>query len=85
MKAVGFPTELESERIPSRIKPSLDFMIFAIQSVASLSAGSVLYLASWELVNLLTLPFLLAMFLAALALPRHPAGAAQPASSPVSG
>lgn len=77
----------ESYRPGERFKAQAanDFMIFATQAVASLSAGTVLYLASWEIVNLLTLPFLLAMFFATVALHRHLTGVAQPVSSPASG
>lgn len=77
----------ESYRPAERFKAQAanEFMIFAIQSVASLSAGSVLYLAGWEMVNLLTLPFLLTMFLATLALHRHLARAAPPVPASASG
>ncbi len=42
-----------------------DFTIFAIQSFASLSAGTVLFRANWEILNLINLPFL-ALTLAAI-------------------
>lgn len=43
-----------------------DFSILAVQSLTSLSAGSVLFAASWDVLNLMALPFLL-LNLAALA------------------
>jgi MFS family permease len=42
-----------------------DFTIFAIQSFTSLSAGTVLFRANWEILNLINLPFL-ALTLAAI-------------------
>jgi MFS family permease len=36
-----------------------DFTVFGTQSLASLSAGTVIFLASWNVLILLTLPFLL--------------------------
>jgi MFS family permease len=38
-----------------------DFLIFGIQAFTSLSAGTVLFTANWQVLNLLNLPFLLAM------------------------
>lgn len=38
-----------------------DFLIFGIQAFTSLSAGTVLFTANWKVLNLLNLPFLLAM------------------------
>ncbi len=43
-----------------------DFAIFGSQAVASLSAGTVLFLAGWDILALVTLPFLLLVFLAVL-------------------
>lgn len=38
-----------------------DFLIFGIQAFTSLSAGTVLFTANWQVLNLLNLPFLLGM------------------------
>jgi MFS family permease len=43
-----------------------DFTIFGVQSFASLSAGTLLYYTSWPVLNLATLPFLLAVMAAML-------------------
>jgi MFS family permease len=40
-----------------------DFAIFTFMALAVLSAGAVITAANWELLNLLCLPFLLAMFI----------------------
>jgi MFS family permease len=45
-----------------------DFAIFGTQAVASLSAGSVLFAANWDILNLITLPLLALTFGAILAL-----------------
>jgi len=45
-----------------------DFTIFGVQAAASISAGAVLFQAGWRVVNLVTLPALLALFVALLAL-----------------
>jgi predicted MFS family arabinose efflux permease len=45
-----------------------DFAIFGTQALASLSAGSVLYAANWDTLNLLTLPLLALTFGAILSL-----------------
>jgi MFS family permease len=39
-----------------------DFTVFAVQSAASLSAGTVLFYAGWNIMLLTTLPFLLLVF-----------------------
>jgi MFS family permease len=41
-----------------------DFMVFGVQALASLSAGSVIFRTNWTTLNLLNLPVLLAMFIA---------------------
>jgi MFS family permease len=38
-----------------------DFAVFGFQALASLSAGTVIFMAGWEVVNGLTLPFLVIM------------------------
>lgn len=45
-----------------------DFMVFGTQAIASLSAGTVLHLASWEILNFLMLPVLIMTLLAILVL-----------------
>ena len=40
-----------------------DFIVFGIQALASLSAGTVIYLAGWNVLNILTLPILVMMLL----------------------
>ena len=47
-----------------------DFVIFGTQALMSLSAGAVMHRAGWETLNLLTLPFLVAVVLAMLGLRR---------------
>lgn len=47
-----------------------DFMIFGTQAFASLTAGAVIVQASWEILNLISLPFLL-LLLAAILVLRH--------------
>ncbi|MCJ7501229.1 MFS transporter, partial [bacterium] len=39
-----------------------EFTVFGFQALASLSAGTVIFMAGWEVVNGLNLPLLLAMF-----------------------
>ena len=56
-----------------------DFTIFAIQAIASFSSGTVLFLANWDLLNLITLPFLLVTLVAIFSLRRHLAPAPSPA------
>jgi MFS family permease len=56
-----------------------DFLTFGAQVLASLSAGAVLSLASWELLNLMALPLLLAMLGAIVWLRRQ---MARPAALP---
>jgi MFS family permease len=48
-----------------KAQASNDFLIFSIQALASLSAGTVLYLGSWNLLLLITLPFLVLVLIAA--------------------
>lgn len=43
-----------------------DFTIFGVQASASLSAGTVLYLASWDILNLIVLPFLILVLIGIL-------------------
>jgi MFS family permease len=48
-----------------------DFLIFGIQAFASLLAGAVMYYASWRVLSLLNLPFLLLLLVAIAALARY--------------
>jgi MFS family permease len=48
-----------------------DFTVFGIQSAASLSAGSLVYLAGWSVLVSLTIPILLGMFLLIFSLRTH--------------
>jgi MFS family permease len=48
-----------------KAQASNDFLIFSVQALASLSAGTVLYLGSWNLLQLITLPFLVLVLIAA--------------------
>ena len=59
-----------------------DFLIFGLQAFTSLSAGTVLFTANWQALNLLNLPFLLGM-LAVIYLSRGALGAPsrQPAAA----
>lgn len=61
-----------------------DLMIFGTQALMSLSAGAFLHRANWEMLNLLTLLFLVAVLLAMLVLRRYLTGAAEPLALPVS-
>lgn len=45
-----------------------DFMVFGTQALASLSAGSLLFLTSWDVLNLLSLPLISLVFLAVVIL-----------------
>jgi MFS family permease len=54
-----------------------DFMIFGVQAIASLLAGAVMYYASWKILSLLNLPFLLLLLVAIAALGRYMARPAQ--------
>jgi MFS family permease len=70
----------QSYRAPERFKAQAvnDFTIFGTQALASLSAGTVLFRASWETLMLLNLPALLVMLLVLLQMRRwqpEPAGA----------
>ena len=47
-----------------------EFMIFGTQAFASLTAGTVIALASWKILNLISLPFLF-LLLAAILMLRH--------------
>jgi len=61
---VGGTTLLtRSYRPPERFKAQAvnDFTVFGIQALASLSAGTVIYLANWNILILLTLPFLVVL------------------------
>jgi MFS family permease len=48
-----------------------DFSIFGVQAVASLLAGAVIYYASWKVLSLLNLPFLLLLLVAIAAFARY--------------
>jgi MFS family permease len=48
-----------------------DFTIFGAQGFSSLIAGAVIYYASWEVLSLLNLPFLLILLIAIVALGRY--------------
>lgn len=48
-----------------------DFAIFGIQAFTSLSAGTVLFHANWEILNLINLPFLLLTLVAVLLVRRQ--------------
>jgi predicted MFS family arabinose efflux permease len=66
---IGATTLLtRSYRAAERFKAQAlnDFLIFGVQSFASLSAGAVLFLSSWEAVNLAILPVLAATLAALL-------------------
>lgn len=58
---------------PERFKAQAtnDFTVFGTQALASLSAGTVLYLANWYVLNLITLPLLFMTFVAILLLRRQ--------------
>lgn len=49
-----------------KTQASNDFIVFAVQASASLSAGSVLYFSSWERLNLLSLAAVVAAFILVL-------------------
>jgi MFS family permease len=53
-----------------RAQATNDFTIFGVQAMASLSAGTVLFRANWDVLNLLTLPLLLVTAIALLSLRR---------------
>lgn len=61
-----------------------DLMIFGTQAIMSLSAGAVMHRANWEILNLLALPFLVAVLLVMLTLRRYLTGAPEPLALPVS-
>ena len=73
----------QSYRPPERFQAQAinDFLIFGVQAIVSLSAGAVIYYASWEILSLLNLPFLLLLLSAILALPHY---LARPAQEPAS-
>lgn len=48
-----------------------DFVIFGTQALMSLSAGAVIHRANWEILNLITLPFLILLLLTMLFLRRY--------------
>lgn len=58
---------------PERFKAQAtnDFTVFGTQALASLSAGTVLYLANWYVLNLITLPLLFMTLIAILLLRRQ--------------
>jgi MFS family permease len=58
---------------PERFKAQAinDFTVFGTQALASLSAGTVLYLANWYVLNLIILPLLFMTFVAILLLRRQ--------------
>ena len=43
-----------------------DFTVYGFQATASLSAGALIFMAGWEIVNLLTLPWLVITFIVVL-------------------
>lgn len=48
-----------------------DFTVFGVQAMASLSAGAVLAVSNWQVLNLMALPFLIALALGVVALRKH--------------
>lgn len=48
-----------------------DFIIFGVRAFTSLLAGSVLYYANWQILNLTNLPFLLVILVATITLRRY--------------
>ena len=61
---VGGTTLLTRSYRPSerfKAQAANDFTVFGIQALASLSAGTVIYLANWNILILLTLPFLVVL------------------------
>lgn len=48
-----------------------DFTVFGVQAVSSLSAGTLLAVSSWTVLNLVALPFLIALAIGFIALRRH--------------
>ncbi len=58
-----------------------DFTIFGIQALASLSAGSLIYLTSWSFMNLIVLPALMLMLVSLVVISRHPSQASASVSS----
>jgi MFS family permease len=58
---------------PERFKAQAfnDFSIFGIQALASFSAGSLIYLTSWNFMNLLVLPLLALMLLSLVYIARR--------------
>ena len=60
-----------------RAQAANEFMIFGTQAFASLTAGMVIALTSWEILNLINLPFLLLLLGAILVLRHHLAHPAQ--------
>lgn len=62
---VGATTQLTKCYQPSerfRAQAVNDFTVFGFQALASLSAGTVIFMAGWEVVNGLSLPILLILF-----------------------
>lgn len=59
-----------------------DFVIFGTQALMSLSAGAVMHRANWEILNLLTLPFLITVLLTILALQRYVVQTSKPLAVP---
>ena len=48
-----------------------DFTVYSFQATASLSAGAIIFSAGWEVVNLITLPWLLISLVIILKMGRH--------------
>jgi MFS family permease len=48
-----------------------DFTVYGFQATASLSAGAIIFYAGWEVVNLITLPWLLISLIVILKMGRH--------------
>ncbi len=68
---------------PERFKAQAfnDFIIFGVQALATLSAGSLIYMTSWSFMNLLVLPVLLLMLVAIVFVARRSVASALPSSS----
>ena len=48
-----------------------DFTVYGFQATASLSAGAIIFYAGWEVVNLITLPWLMISLIVILKMGRH--------------
>lgn len=54
-----------------KVQAANDFTVFGVQAMASLSAGAVLAVSTWEALNLTGLPFLVALLAGLLLLRKH--------------